>query len=262
VPSWNSATYLEFANERTQPAVDLAARVAIESPKLAVDLGCGPGNSTAVVARRWPGARVIGIDNSPTMLAAARRDFPARQWRESDIASWAKMNAADQAEPIDVLFSNAALQWVPNHETLIPELLDRVSNGGALAFQLPHNLDAPPQRHLRELAGSAGWRTRFTKTPVSWHVEPASFYYDALTPRSKRVDVWFTEYAHVLAGPEAVVEWYRGTGLRPFLDALPDDSAREAFTRDYLAALTPDYPRRADGKILMYFRRLFVIAYR
>jgi trans-aconitate 2-methyltransferase len=263
VPTWNSDTYLEFANERTQPAVDLAARVAVESPKVVVDLGCGPGNSTAIAARRWPTARIVGIDNSPAMLAAARRDFPEWQWHESDITSWAQPGAAaEQAGSLDVLFSNAALQWVPKHETLIPQLFDRVATGGALAFQVPHNLEAPPQRHLRALAASTEWRNRFTKTPISWHVEPASFYYDTLAPRSKRVDMWFAEYAHILSGPEGVVEWYRGTGLRPFLDALPDESSREAFVRDYLVALTPDYPRRADEKILMFFRRLFVIAYR
>jgi trans-aconitate 2-methyltransferase len=262
MPAWNSDTYLKFANERTQPATDLAARVAITAPKRVIDLGCGPGNSTAVVAQRWPSARITGVDNSSAMLATARRDFPGWDWQEADIATWAATGLSARGDRPDVLFSNAALQWVPNHHALLNDLLQNVASGGALAFQVPHNLDAPPQCYLRELAASKAWSKRFTRVPVSWHVETAAFYYDVLTPLSARVDLWFTEYAHVLSGPDAVVEWYRGTGLRPFLDALPDDTARDGFLHDYLAALTPEYPRQSDGKILMYFRRLFVIAYR
>ncbi len=260
MPSWDSSQYLQFAQERTQPSIDLAARVGLDAPARIVDLGCGPGNSTAVLAQRWPNAQLTGVDTSPAMLATARREFPAPAWVESDIAAWAADTTGDAS--FDLVFSNAALQWVPDHARLLPRLLAKVSPGGVLAFQVPHSLEAPPQRCLRALASSPEWGSRFLHPPIPWHVEPPGFYYDILGPRAGRLDIWLTDYIHVLAGPEAVVEWYRGTGLRPFLDQLPDEEARAGFLRDYLAAITPCYTRQADGRILMPFRRLFVIASR
>jgi trans-aconitate 2-methyltransferase len=260
MPSWNTDQYLKFGNERTQPAVDLASRVAVASPRRVVDLGCGPGNSTAVVAARWPAAQVTGVDNSPVMLAAARRDHPEWQWEEADIAAWVERTR--EAAPFDVVFSNAALQWVPGHIRLFPLLLNAVAPGGALAFQLPSTLGLPHQQKIRELAESLEWQTRFTHRPIPWHVETPEAYYDALAPRAARVDLWITEYVHVLEGVAGVVEWYRGTGLRPFLDALQSDSERTAFVRAYEDSIRPFFPARADGKTLMYFRRLFVVAYR
>lgn len=257
--SWNSDQYLKFADERTQPARDLAKRVALAAPRRVVDLGCGPGNSTAVVAQRWPDASVSGVDNSPAMLAAARRDYPERSWLQADTTAWVRATAAAQEKP-DLVFSNAALQWVPDHRGLFGPLFETVAPGGALAFQIPYTLEVSHQRRMRSLA--EGWQSRFTHPPATWRVETAEFYYDALAPRASRVDLWITDYAHVLAGAEAIVEWYRGTGLRPYLDALPDDAARQDFLADYLNAITPDHPRHSDGKVLMFFRRLFVIAYR
>ena len=262
MPTWNSDQYLKFAGERTQPSIDLVARIALDTPKTIIDLGCGPGNSTAVVARRWPAATITGLDSSSAMLTTARRDYPQWTWIESDIVGWAQRPAATPANRPDLVFSNAALQWVPDHATLIPRLLEGVAAGGALAFQIPHSLEMPHHRCIRDLAASATWRNRFTRQPVTWHVEAPEFYYDALATRATRVDLWLTDYAHVLAGPQSVLEWHRGTGLRPFLEALPDEAARDDFLREYLAALTPHYPPRTDGKVLMYFRRLFVIAYR
>lgn len=261
MPDWDSEQYLKFGNERTQPAIDLAHRVGLAAPQRVIDLGCGPGNSTAVVARRWPAAAVTGLDSSAAMLDAARRDHPACAWRQGDIAGWATA-AARSAERYEVVFSNAALQWVPDHATLVPALFEAVARGGALAFQIPYTEEVSHQRRMRDLAASAAWRPRFTREPAAWHVESASFYYDALAPRARRVELWITDYAHVMSGPEAIVAWYRGTGLRPYLEALPGAAAQDAFLADYLAAITPDHPRQRDGKVLMYFRRLFVVAYR
>lgn len=263
MPTWNSEQYLRFAAERTQPARDLAARVTLSAPQQIVDLGCGPGNSTAVVAERWPDAAITGVDSSPSMLATARREHPRWGWQEADIAQWCVATAArPAAERPNLVFSNAALQWVPRHAEVVDPLFDAVAPAGALAFQIPYTGEVSHQRRMRELAASPAWRGRFTSPPAAWAVEPLEFYYDALAPRATRVDLWITDYIHVLSGPEAIVEWYRGTGLRPYLEALPDDSARSAFLADYLAAITPDHPRRADGHVLMPFRRLFVIAYR
>jgi trans-aconitate 2-methyltransferase len=162
----------------------------------------------------------------------------------------------------DVVFSNAALQWVPDHARVLPRLLEQVAEGGALAMQVPTNLHAPAHALMRGLGASAAWRGYFRGLVREWHVESAEMYYDILAPLAGRVDLWTTEYQHVMEGPEALVEWYRGTGLRPWLDALPDEETRKRFEADYLAAIRPAYPRRVDGLLLFPFGRLFLVAYR
>lgn len=256
MPSWNSDQYLKFARERTQPAIDLARRVELDAPARAIDLGCGPGNSTRILAQRWPEAELTGLDRSAAMLAAARRELAAARWLEGDIAHW-------QADaPFDLVFSNAALQWVPDHAREFPRLLRQVAPRGALAVQMPANLEAAPHRLMRELAASPSWRSHFSVTPREWQVHAPEFYYDALAPHAARVDLWTTEYHHVLDGVDGVIEWYRGTGLRPWLEALPDEATRTQFLAAYRARLAPCFPPRADGRGLFPFRRLFVIAYR
>ena len=256
--TWNSSQYLKFANERTQPSIDLAARLALEEPSTIIDLGCGPGNSTASAARRWPNATVTGLDNSAAMLATAARTHPQWTWCESDIATWAETNT----QKFDLIFSNAALHWVPDHATSLPRIFDAVAPGGALAFQMPHSLASAHQYCMRELPKSAKWRDRFLTQPDAWQVESVGFYYDLFAGRASRVDLWLTEYIYVFNGVEGIVEWHKGAALLPFLKALPDESARAEFIADYLAAITPHYPQLANGKVLLPFRRLFVIAYR
>jgi trans-aconitate 2-methyltransferase len=256
MPSWNPNQYLEFNDERTQPCRDLVARIALKDPAPIVDLGCGPGNSTQVLMERWPAAKILGLDSSPDMIAKARQTYPAGEWATADIATWSA------PEPFDLVFSNAALQWVPGHETLYPRLLEQVVPGGALAVQVPFNMGAPAHEGMRELAASPEWRGHFPTAVREWYVNQPGSYYDWLSPHSRRVDLWTTEYLHVLAGPEAIVEWYKGTGLRPFLDLLPDPADRERFLSDYLKLVTRDYPRQANGRVLFPFHRLFLIAYR
>jgi trans-aconitate 2-methyltransferase len=256
--TWDSSQYLKFANERTQPSIDLAARIALDAPARIIDLGCGPGNSTAVLARRWPRAALTGLDSSPAMLATAKRDYPQWTWRESGIAEWAEKNP----ESFDLVFSNAALHWVPDHATVLPRLLAAVAPGGALAFQVPHSLGDAHQRCMRELPTSSKWRAHFPRMPAAWLVKPVGFYYDLFAQRAARVDLWLTDYIYVFDGPEGIVEWHRGAALLPFLELLPDEATRDDFVHDYLAAITPHYPRQPNGKVLLPFRRLFVIAYR
>ena len=256
MPSWDSGQYLRFGSERTQPAIDLAARVAVPSPQRVIDLGCGPGNSTAVVAARWPHVAITGLDSSASMLAAAQKEFPAGRWEQGDIAKW------QGHPPYDVVFSNAALQWLPDHRREFPRLLAQVARGGALAVQMPANFDAPPHRLMREVASLPGWRTFFPSLPREWHVHAPDFYYDVLVPHAARLELWTTEYHHVLDGIDGIIEWYRGTGLRPWLDALPSETARTDYLGAYRARLTPYFAPRTDGKILFPFRRLFLIAYR
>jgi trans-aconitate 2-methyltransferase len=256
MPSWDSTEYLRFANERTQPAIDLAARVQLASPARVIDLGCGPGNSTAVVGRRWPEAALTGLDSSDAMLAAARKELPQWDWIQGDIATWRP------ASPFDVIFSNAALQWVPDHRGAFPRLMECVAKGGTLAVQMPANLDAPPHRLVRELAATPPWQKHFARPPREWHVHPVEFYYDLLAPLAAKIELWMTDYVHVLDGIDGIVTWYRGTGLRPWLDALPDDATRDEFLGAYRARLVPYYSLRADGRVLFPFRRLFIVAYR
>lgn len=258
MPTWNSNQYLKYSHQRTQPAIDLAARIDIAHPRRVVDLGCGPGNSTAVLARRWPYAHITGLDNSPPMIAAARQAQPGGHWIQADIASW---EATPDDKP-DILFSNAALQWVGDHAHLMPHLLHQLNPGGALAVQMPANSDAPPHRLMHRLAASSMWRSAFKVTPVEWHVHEPDFYYDLLAPLAARMDLWCTDYLHILEGVTAIVDWYAGTGLRPWLDALPDDPTRQRFLADYEAGLRPHFPPRRDGRVIFPFRRLFIVAYR
>jgi len=250
--AWSSAQYLKFAEERTRPSRDLAGRIEVARPARLIDLGCGPGNSTDVLAERWPGAEITGLDNSPAMIEAARAAHPARRWAAADIAQWA---AGEDGETFDVVFSNAALQWLPDHAALLPRLLRRTRPGGALAFQMP-SYDAPAHRLMRSLAVAFGLHV------ADWHSHDPGFYYDVLVPHCVRVDLWETEYQHVLAGAEGIVEWYRGTGLRPFLDALGTETERERFTGEFLQGVRDTYPKRADGRVLFPFRRVFGIGYR
>jgi trans-aconitate 2-methyltransferase len=256
MPTWDARQYLRFADERTRPAGDLLARVDVANPRTVVDLGCGPGNSTALLRRRWPDAEIVGVDRSPDMLAAAARDDAAGRWQQADIADWTP------PAPVDVLFSNAALQWVPDHARLVPRLLSFVAPGGALAVQVPAHLDSPVHRAIIAVSDDPTWRDRLPAARAAIRVEPPEVYYDLLQPLAHRIDLWVTEYQHVLDGPEAILDWMRGTGLRPFLQALADDGERARFEEMLLAEIAKGYPRRADGRLLFPFRRLFFVAYR
>lgn len=259
MPAWNPNQYLKFAAERTQPCRDLAARISVADVRRVIDLGCGPGNSTTVLSERWPDAEFTGLDSSAEMIVRARQEHPRHRWIAAGIAEW----AAGSDGQFDVVFSNAAMQWVEDHAIVYPQLFSHVAPGGALAIQIPGNIDALPHRLMRDLAASSAWRCWFPPGKVrEWHHHEMEFYYDVLAPSSARLDLWATEYLHILPGAEAIVEWYRGTGMRPFLEALETDADRERFAADYLAALQPHYPPRAAGGVLFPFRRIFLIAYR
>jgi len=250
MPSWNADQYLKFADERTRPCRDLLAAIDLPSVHQLIDLGCGPGNSTTALADRWPGAEITGLDNASSMIGVAENAQPQHRWMVREIAEWA-MNERDQ---FDLVFSNAALQWVPDHASLYPRLIDRVRPGGALAVQIPANSDALPHRLMRELAPS-GLRVR------EWHAHDHAFYYDILAARAGRVDIWQTEYQHVMPNADAIVEWYKGSGMRPFLEAMALDQ-REKFLREYTDRIREAYRVRPDGKVLFPFLRLFVVAYK
>jgi trans-aconitate 2-methyltransferase len=251
MPSWNAGQYLKFAEERTRPCRDLVAAISISGARRVVDLGCGPGNSTTVLAHRWPDAEIVGVDSSTAMIETARSEQPSRTWILRDISDW----AAEAKEQFDVVFSNAALHWVENHLRLFPQLFDRVAPGGAMAIQIPADFNALPHRLMRELV-SANTQVK------EWHSHNPAFYYDALSPHAARVDVWETIYQHVLPNADAIVEWYKGTGMRPFLEACESERKREEFLAEYTSRIRIAFPAQPDGKVLFPFRRLFVIAFR
>jgi trans-aconitate 2-methyltransferase len=254
--TWDPAQYLRFERERTQPCRDLVARIELSDPRRIADLGCGPGNSTAVLRSRWPRAEVVGIDRSPEMLATARPSDPSVRWVEADAATWSP------EAPVDLLFSNAALQWLPDHEHQFPRLLRLVAPGGAFAAQMPANVDEPYQRAAARLSESPTWAPYLGRLTADFDLDGPQRYFDRLAPHAARIELWDTRYVHVLEGPEAVVEWTTGTGLRPWLAALPDDAHRERFLAEYRAEIRREYPARSGGRVLFPFLRRFVVAYR
>jgi trans-aconitate 2-methyltransferase len=251
---WSPSHYLQFEDERTRPARDLLAQVPLSAPRSVVDMGCGPGNSTELLVARYPEARVTGLDSSPNMLAEARTRVPAASFGEADANSWVP-------EPgTDLIFANAIYQWVPEHLAQLPRVLAALQPGGVLAVQMPDNMAEPSHVLMRRTAAEGPWAEQL-RDAARQPLPPPGTYYDALRPVASRVEIWHTAYNHVLAGPEAIVEWVKSTGLRPFLDPLaPAD--RDAFLARYLAHIAEAYPRTADGQVLLRFPRLFIVAVR
>jgi trans-aconitate 2-methyltransferase len=254
--TWDPDRYLSYADERGRPFVDLISRIDAASPRQVVDLGCGPGNLTALLAARWPGATVTGLDSSPEMVEAARRDVPGLEFRVADLRDWAPAGE----DGVDVLVSNATLQWVPGHLDLLPSLAGAVAPGGWFAFQVPGNFDEPSHTIRRDLAAEPAYAAHTAGVAVPDSHDPAD-YYDALASLGCEVDAWETTYLHVLTGPDPVFTWVSGTGARPTLQALPDD-LRPGFEAEFRARLAAAYPTRADGTVLLPFRRVFVVARR
>lgn len=251
--SWDAGQYLRFGAERTRSAFDLLARIDVAAPRRVIDLGCGPGNSTALLRQRWPEAAITGLDSSAEMLEAARPDHPDIDFVIGDIAEWAP------AEPYDLVFSNAALQWVDDHEQLVPRLVNAVAPEGALAVQMPSNYDFLTHRLMRQTAAEGPWRDRLADARPPSPVKPSAFYYDLLAPRCARITLWETNYTQIVASIDAMIEWLRGSGLRPFLARL-DAAEQLAFVEQYKALLTDAMPPRPDGKRLLPYPRLFFIA--
>ena len=255
--SWSARQYTNFEAERTRPVHDLVNAILSTQVRHAVDLGCGPGNSTEVLAARFPAAQVSGLDSSPDMIDAARTRLPALRFDLADIPAW------DDTGPFDVILANAALQWVPDHDALMPRLLGKLAEGGSLAVQMPDNLDEPAHRLMRDVAASGPWSGKLANAAGARAPRlPAEWYFSLLRPHVMRVDIWRTVYHHVLAGgTDAVVEWFRGSGLRPFLAPL-DGTETQGFLTAYRAALVDAYPPLPDGSVLLPFPRLFFVAMR
>jgi trans-aconitate 2-methyltransferase len=255
---WDAGQYLRFGDERSRPFFDLIAQIGAADPAFVADLGCGPGHLTAVLARRWPGATVVGVDNSAEMIATATADVaPERAnlaFELGDVRDW-------RAErPVDVLVCNAVLQWVPDHGPLLLDWADRLAPGGWLAFQLPGNFDQPSHAIVRELAQSPRWRALLSDAELNRQAEDPAGYLELLARPGYQVDAWETSYLHVLPGRDPVLEWTKGTTLRPVLAALDPEQAA-AFLDEYAERLRPVYPPRSFGTVFP-FRRVFTVVHR
>jgi len=253
--SWNPEQYLKFEQPRLRPAFDLLARVALEDPAHISDLGCGTGSMTRVLAERWPRARACGVDASPTMLAKAREASPQIEWAEADLAQWSPAIAQD------LIYSNAALHWLGDHEQLFARLMSFLRPKGVLAVQMPANFTAPSHTAMAEAAQEGPWRTVLAPLLKPNPVATPAWYYGVLESHAASVDIWETVYLQVLTGEDPVKEWTKGTWLGPLLAAL-EPHHRDAFEANYAARVRAAYPARADGRTLFPFRRLFIVARR
>ena len=250
---WDAAVYFKFGAERAQPARDLLARVDF-APRRIVDLGCGPGVSTAMLIERFPKAEIVAVPNSEPMLAEARRRLPDMRFEETDIAEWRPRRRPD------LIFANASLHWLPDHETLFPRLMSYLADDGALAVQMSDNLHEPSHALMRMIAADGPWSDRLapiakTRAVIGTHVD----YYRWLKPLSAKLDIWETTYIHPLSGVDAVVDWFRSGSLRPFLDPL-DPREREQFLERYMRELAEAYRVERDGALLFLYPRLFIFA--
>jgi trans-aconitate 2-methyltransferase len=271
-PDWSATQYLKFGNERTRAVYDLLSQarqhVRTETPRI-YDLGCGPGNSTSALLAAFPSAKATGMDSSPDMLSKATAALPAAEFVQGDLATF-------EAPGADVLFSNAVFHWLrtPQRIPTLVRLFQGLAPGGVLAIQVPDNYHAPSHRLMRETASAPGaaWSSFFAdanigelsdaQRPDLDPIEAPGAFYDALVPFAQNVNIWRTEYYHVLADAGAIVEWVKGTGLQPYLHRIGDEDAKKAFLGEYERRLVEAYPELKDGKLLLGYPRLFVVAVR
>jgi trans-aconitate 2-methyltransferase len=255
--TWSAQQYLKFEKERTRPARDLLQVVPLTEAARAADLGCGPGNSTELIAERYPSAFIVGVDSSEAMIEAARKRLPSLHFELCAIEDWKEKG------PWDLLYANASLQWAPNHAALLPKLAARLAPGGSLAVQMPDNLSEPSHEGMRIAAARTPFATRLAEAAKARTLLGSpDWYYALLKPLTSNVDIWRTTYFHPLAGGlDAVVEWVRGTGLRPFLAPLRENE-QAIFIDVYKKELEATYKPLADGTVILPFPRLFIVATR
>jgi trans-aconitate 2-methyltransferase len=253
---WNPAQYLKFADERTRPARDLLTQVPLTAPGVVHDLGCGPGNSTALLVERFPAADITGIDNSPAMLRQARQACGGARFELGDLSTW--MPPSDS----ELLFSNATFQWVPDHLAVLERLTRALPAGGVLAIQMPDNLVEPSHRLMEDVGRSGPWAGTLAAAAAARDpLPPAQIYYERLKPMFSRLDIWHTIYNHPLEGVRGIIDWLQSTGLRPYLNPL-SESERQAYLTQYEKRLAAAYPALADGTVLLRFPRLFLVGVR
>jgi trans-aconitate 2-methyltransferase len=253
---WNPELYLKFKNERTQPSIDLTFRINIENPENIVDVGCGPGNSTQILVQRWPDSQITGIDNSPGMIEKARSDYPNQKW---------VLSGAYEFNPdyqFDIVFSNATIQWIPNHETLIPKLLSLVKKNGALAVQLPQFRNMPVGIAIENIADNEKWKELMLGCKDLYTFHEYGYYYELLQKHVNKIDLWETSYFHILDSHYSILEWIRSAGVKPYLDRLESENDKKTFENELMVEIKKLYPGQDDKKVIFPFKRLFFIAYK
>ena len=250
--TWNPQQYLKFAQPRLRPAIDLLARIEASSPSRIYDLGCGTGGITRLLAQRWPHAHITGVDDSAEMLGQAARQSSAIEWVQQSLATWRPNERAN------LIFSNAALHWLPDHGNLFVSLVDALAPNGILAVQMPRNFLAPSHTLIYETAREPQWHDTLAHLIARPPVHEPQFYYSLLQERAASLDIWETEYLHALDGKDAVKEWTKGTWLKRFLDEL-DEPRRGEFEADYARRVGAAYPPLENGRTLFPFRRLFIV---
>ncbi len=253
---WNPSQYLAFTSERERPALDLISRITIEDPHTIVDLGCGPGNSTALLRQKYPRANIIGIDSSPAMIDRARTSGIAAVFEIADVATW------QPSQDVDLVFSNSLFQWIPNHPNVLLRIFTAMHPEATLAIQMPDNLAEPCHRMMGETAANGPWKKTLEQAASARSpLGPAATYYDLLKPLASGLEVWRTTYYHALSGHQGIVDMLSSTGLMPFIEPL-DETSRQEFLKQYREALAPHYPLTIDGKVLLPFPRFFIVAIR
>lgn len=248
---WDSRQYLKFKAERTQPAVDLVNRIDIDNPEKIIDIGCGPGNSTQVLAGKFPNAYIIGVDKSEHMILAAKKSYPDLDFKLCDAGT--ELSQFDR--DFDIVFSNAC---IPDHRNLITNMLNLLKRNGILAVQIPMNFNEPIHIIISELAASEKWKKYFNNPRFFYTMSPGE-YFDILSETADEFHIWETVYYHVMRSHHDILEWYRGTGLRPYLDILPDDKKAE-FEAEVMENLIRGYPKQNNGDIIFRFPRFFFTA--
>jgi len=251
---WNSKQYLKFKTERTQPAIDLVNRINVDNPGKILDVGCGPGNSTQVLYSKYPNSYILGIDISEEMLNAARKEYPNLDFKICDAGKDLSQLDGDY----DIVFSNACIQWIPDHERLLTDMLNLLKKNGVLAVQIPMNFNEPIHKIIEEVTSSEKWKKYFAEQRIFYTLSQSE-YYDILSEISGEFCIWETVYYHVMKSHNEILEWYRGTGLRPYLSVLPDNMKKE-YEDEIMENLVQRYPRQRNGDIIFRFPRFFFIA--
>jgi trans-aconitate 2-methyltransferase len=251
---WNPDLYLKFDKERIQPSIDLVSRIDIEKPSKIIDIGCGPGNSTQILVQRWPGSTIIGVDNSPAMIEKAKKDYPMQEWRILD-AGTDEIN-----EKFDLVFSNATIQWIPNHALLLKKFHKMLTENGSIATQIPQFWDMPIGEAIAIVGANSRWVSVTKGVTDLFTIHDRYFYYDQLSELFANIDIWQSDYIHIMDSHLAILEMVRSTGLRPFIDRLKTDIDKKDFEELVLKEIVKDYPLQKNGKVLFPFKRLFFIA--
>ncbi len=251
---WNSQEYLRFKNERTQPSIDLVNRIPMTNPKSIIDIGCGPGNSSNVLHERFYEARILGVDNSEDMINTAENDYPQLEFLLHDASKG--FNYIN--EKFDIVFSNACIQWIPDHKNLLKNMMNLLNEDGFMAIQTPMNYDEPIHKIIGMLASSDKWKDKFDEPRIFYNLTPSE-YYDLLSEISSDFNMWNTTYFHRMTSHQSIMDWYKGTGLRPYLSAL-NYVDRANFEHDVLDEVIKAYPVQMNGEIIFRFPRLFFIA--